>query len=167
MSKGFETGKIYEVSQEWKEYFDGFGVTGYYYVQLEKQDLNGYDLVKCFVLNKHKDVHPNFVSSIPFKFSDVKVCSLSSKSKLKLFHIWLTDNHTPSGNSNNEYYENAVVVAENEEEAATIHPNGIDTLPNEYRYTWASDPTDVEVDYLGDYYGNEKAGTVICASLVT
>lgn len=139
----FEFNKVYEVSAEWKQYFDGFGndYLGYYYVTPEDPNIS-YDIQKCVVINKLKLQHP-FFEAIPFKFSDCKLCSLSSTAKLKLFKV-----------VNKDYVsayevEEAIVVETDEDAAANLN---IEDLP-------ASSAKKVE--YLGDYYGELKAGSVI------
>lgn len=146
MNQVFEFGKIYEVNKEWKQYFDGFGddCLGYYYVTPEDPNLR-YEIQKCLVINKNKDVHPVFADAgIPFKFSDCKLCSLSSTVELKLFKL-----------TRLEYYScydtiEAVVIATSEEKALKIK------LDN-----WTENLSEIQVDYLGDYFGNLPANSII------
>ena len=84
-------------------------------------------------------------------------------------------------------YDSAVVVAENEKEAAKIHPNGsvrwmggkwmrrvygyarkysgTDWVDAMEQYDWASDPKVVDVEPIGVLTSNEyENGDVICSS---
>lgn len=167
MSKGFECNKIYKVSKEWRDYFDSLKYgkdgpyIGYHYVEVAEYVNPNPQIVSCAVINKNRAKHPYFNKMIPFKFSDVEICSLSSISKLKLFKISIS---LEEMTIEDERYIEAVVVAENEEEAKSIHPNGEDTLPNKLKpYTWVNTTELVEVKYLGDYYGKEEAGAIICS----
>lgn len=61
-------------------------------------------------------------------------------------------------------YDSCVVAAESPEDAATIHPRGYELpLPWEYGGSWASNPSDVKVEFLGLALDHIKRG-VICAS---
>jgi len=59
-------------------------------------------------------------------------------------------------------YDSAVVIAENEEEAKSIHPNGYDKVEEEGDYTWCGKEF-VKVEYLGEAKEGSTKG-VICAS---
>jgi hypothetical protein len=174
MSNGFVAGKIYELSQEWKTFYDTYEISGecfpgYYYVMPATDEFKNDQLVSCIVINKEGYPHPSLVGeqgapSIPFKFSDVKLSSLSSSAKLKLFKIWITEEVEVALHDS---YTDAVVIATDAEQAKTIHPNDIDVIPDEFSaYTWANQPDQVEVKYLKDYYGSQEADTVICASKI-
>lgn len=81
-----------------------------------------------------------------------------------------------SQNSVNGYdtYDSCVVVAESEELARQIHPDGgtleqykgNDNLPRRWHYDWTTDSKDVTVTYLGEYVpGDHDADyPVVCAS---
>ena len=70
-------------------------------------------------------------------------------------------------------YRNAVVAAESEEEAKTIHPGGdlrIPLRPRErggfhhlYR-TWVDDPAQVTAKLIGTAAEGTKAGEIVCVS---
>lgn len=87
---------------------------------------------------------------------------------MKLFHLYQ--------NVSNGYdtYDSCVVVAENEELARQIHPDGVtlqsyagrDNLPRSWYSDWATDPKDVIVTYIGEYVPgeNDTDNPVICAS---
>ena len=62
-------------------------------------------------------------------------------------------------------YSDAVVAAENEDEARTTHPDSSKRLPrkNEHYLTWANDPAEVHVKLLGKAVAGTEAG-VGCAS---
>lgn len=139
----FEFNKIYEVNLEWKQYFDGFGddCLGYYYVTPEDWNIS-YEIQECLIINKNKECHPNFVKAIPFKFSDCKLCSLSSTAELKLFKIV---NLLPIDYE----VEEAIIVETDEEAAAKLY---IEDFPRSATRA---------IEYLGDYYGKLKAGSVI------
>ena len=65
-------------------------------------------------------------------------------------------------NSRYDTYDSCVVVAESEEAARLINPEGA-----EFGYewtTWAHDPTYVTVTYIGVATDNLEAGTIICSS---
>lgn len=140
----FEFNKIYEVNLEWKQYFDGFGddYVGYYYVTPEDPNLS-YEIQKCVVINKNREYHPlTCEEGIPFKFSDCKLCSLSSTAELKLFKIV---NLLPIDYE----VEEAIIVETDEEAAAKLY---IEDFPKSATRA---------IEYLGDYYGKLKAGSVI------
>jgi hypothetical protein len=141
----FEFGKIYEVNSEWKQYFDGFGndYVGYYYVTPEDRNIS-YKIQKCIVINKNREHHPFCEASIPFNFSDCKLCSLSSTAELKLFKLTKYSTYT-------DIIE-AIVIAKNEEAATKL---AIQELWEEEDGT--------EVYYLGDYFGNLPANGIIMA----
>lgn len=71
-------------------------------------------------------------------------------------------------------YDSAVVIASDEEDARTIHPdalqNGgrIERIPRGTAhcdvYSWTDDPNKVEVQYLGEAYGFFEIPSVVCAS---
>ena len=77
---------------------------------------------------------------------------------MKLYLIWQNDN--------NDYdtYDSAVVVAESEEDAKTIHPYNKEpvTEVNEGYSSWTT-INNVNVKYIGEAAENQKRG-VICAS---
>ena len=60
-------------------------------------------------------------------------------------------------------YDAAIVAADTPEQAANIHPNGINIVSSRNSRTWADTPNDVEVRLIGVAVGGTKAG-VICAS---
>jgi hypothetical protein len=75
---------------------------------------------------------------------------------MKLWHIW---QHKATGY---DTYSDAVVAAETEEEARLINPRG--EWETEPRYaSWATDPKDVQVKYLGEATEGIEKG-VICSS---
>lgn len=60
-------------------------------------------------------------------------------------------------------YDSAVVYAEDEEDAKTIHPNGDENKSfHGWRSSWTP-PEDVDVEYLGEAKPDAERG-VICAS---
>lgn len=76
-----------------------------------------------------------------------------------------------SQDANNDYdtYSDAVVVAESEEAAKLIHPDGSKTLPtaedDEWRYRdWVKIPDQVNAKLVGTAAEGLQAGQVICAS---
>jgi hypothetical protein len=148
MNMAFEFGKIYEVTSEWKQYFDSFGdnCLGYYYVTLANTKESG-NIQTCVAVNKNKEVHPAFPYGIPFNFSDCKPCSLPSTAKLKLFRI--VNKSYPSS-----YEIEEAIVIETDEEAA--YKLDIDDLPKS---------AEKEVEYIGDYFGALKAGSVILSTI--
>ena len=145
----FEFNKIYEVNLEWKQFFDGFGdnYIGYYYVTPEDPNIS-YEIQKCVVINKNREYHPfTCEEGIPFKFSDCKLCSLSSTDELKLFKI--VNKSYPSAYE----VEEAIVVETDEEAAANLD---IEDFPKSATR---------EIEYLGDYYGKLKAGSVVLSKI--
>lgn len=79
---------------------------------------------------------------------------------MKLWLIW------QDVNSGWDTYDSAVVVAENEEAARNIHPNGgpIDPEKASSRYyDWASAES-VKATYLGEAAPDNEPGDVICSS---
>ena len=61
-------------------------------------------------------------------------------------------------------FSDAVVAAETEEEARTIHPDGNQRLPFEDSYpTWTKDPSKVKIKLIGKAVDGAPVG-VICAS---
>ena len=81
---------------------------------------------------------------------------------LKLFKI--------SQEVNNDWdtYDSAVVVAENEEEAKLIHPDGfgIPIVKDTLDYDWVNDPAKVTAVFIGILNDNSgyKKGDVVIAS---
>jgi len=99
--------------------------------------------------------------------------------------LWLL-----SQDKNNDYdtYDSCVVVAENEEDAKSIHPDGNSHYRKGYidyknvwrhdwfskyndgsdclscSYFWATTPIDVKATYIGEADAKLKAGEVVCAS---
>lgn len=66
---------------------------------------------------------------------------------------------------NNDWdtYDSAVVAAETEEQARVMHPGGGTINPNSQFSSWATNPDDVLVEYIGDAASGTKSG-IICAS---
>lgn len=64
-------------------------------------------------------------------------------------------------NNNYDTYDAAVVAAESEEEARSIHPLGSDYW-SQYRSTWCSSPDKVTVKFL--CYGYEGESGIVLAS---
>lgn len=65
-----------------------------------------------------------------------------------------------------DVYSEAVVAAKNEEDAATIHPDGTTTLPcvgTYYGGSWVGKPEKVTVVLVGKAIKGTKRG-VVCAS---
>lgn len=68
-----------------------------------------------------------------------------------------------SENMGYDTYDSAVVVAEDAADARSIHPNGRDDWdPNDD--SWCSDPSMVEVEYLGIAAYGWGRGVVVCSS---
>ena len=96
-------------------------------------------------------------------------CSMKRTVKMKLFKIWQTEN------LDYDRFDSAVVAAESEEDAKKIHPGpapyGTDTewpgsgIPEDFPFgcSWASSPSKVFVEYLGEAKPGTERG-VICAS---
>lgn len=69
-------------------------------------------------------------------------------------------------------YDSAVVVAESEEQAKSIHPSGRlfdpdaeDYLRWDYTFSsWASNPENVKATWIGTAGSHLNAGHVVCAS---
>jgi len=101
-----------------------------------------------------------------------------------MYHLFLISQSECTGYDS---YDSAVVVAENEEEAARIHPNGsVRWMDGKWmrrlfgharersgtewveafeQYDWASDPKAVDVQPIGVLVSDEyKLGDVICSS---
>ena len=70
-----------------------------------------------------------------------------------------------SQSHHNDYdtYDSAVVAAETEEGARDTHPSGKTIDWSEQQYTWTSERSSVQVEYLGNAKRGTTAG-VICAS---
>lgn len=70
-------------------------------------------------------------------------------------------------NSDYDTYSSAVVVASSEDKARLVHPDGCGEkkwwLANMRWSSWAL-PSQVNVEYLADYYGPLECGSVVCAS---
>ena len=62
-----------------------------------------------------------------------------------------------------ETYDSAVVIAESEEAAASMHPEG-KILPRVCNHTWVNSPEEVEVTFLGVAAETHNGQEVVCAS---
>lgn len=62
-------------------------------------------------------------------------------------------------------YDSAIVVAEDEDDARTIHPDDR-RIPMRglFHYSWANDPADVTVEYIGEADSKYIQAEVICSS---
>lgn len=60
-------------------------------------------------------------------------------------------------------YDSAVVAAQDQDDARTIHPNGSVLLDGGNWHSWVKSPKDVIVDYIGDAARGTVRG-VVCAS---
>lgn len=71
-----------------------------------------------------------------------------------------------SQNVNNGYdtYDSCIVAAENEDEAAEIHPDGFlnNTLENDEWYTWCR-IEDVKVEYIGEAKEGIERGVILAS----
>jgi len=65
------------------------------------------------------------------------------------------------GNTRYDTYDSAVVVAENEEDARSIHPDGGEFDPNEGWPTWCKQKEDVKVEYMGIADKSLKRGVIL------
>lgn len=78
-----------------------------------------------------------------------------------MMKLWLISQNKCSGYDS---YDAAVVAAETEDQAKTIHPNGAGVLPlNRYDSGWVHSPECVDCEYLGEAKLGTECG-VICAS---
>jgi hypothetical protein len=68
-----------------------------------------------------------------------------------------------SENNDCDTYDSAVVVANNEDEARSIHPCGYVNTPETCSYSWAP-PENVEVKLIGDAASSYTVTCVIVAS---
>jgi len=67
-------------------------------------------------------------------------------------------------NDDYDTFDSAVVAAETEEQAKSIHPYGSDAWSSRNSDTWASSPDKVTAKYLGEAYGDIKKPGVILGS---
>lgn len=82
--KNFEEGKVYELSQDWKDYYDeqndgsGNFCIGYHYAK--PVHTGDYSICDCWIVNKEGEIHPGFnVSPVPVnRDSIVRLCETLS-----------------------------------------------------------------------------------------
>jgi hypothetical protein len=75
--------------------------------------------------------------------------------------LWLISQNQTTGY---DTYDSAVVVAESETEAKSIHPSGYADEWSDRHPLWATSPNNVTARYLGENSSTFKNGDVICAS---
>ena len=66
---------------------------------------------------------------------------------------------------NNEYdtFDSIVVIAENEEDARTIHPLGNDFVENTFSSSWVMSIADIQVTYIGEADPSLDRGVVLAS----
>jgi hypothetical protein len=70
----------------------------------------------------------------------------------------------PEENVSYDTFDSAIVAAESEAEAATIHPNGYGSVPYEREYVsgcWVNDPNQVSVEFIGVAKEGTVAGVIL------
>lgn len=70
-----------------------------------------------------------------------------------------------SQNTNNGWdtYDSAIICAESEEDARSIHPHDDKDWGERYSATWTSDPKFVEVEYIGEAREGMTRGVVLAS----
>jgi hypothetical protein len=70
----------------------------------------------------------------------------------------------PKENVSYDTYDSAIVAAESEVEAATMHPNGYESVPYKREYVsmeWVNDPNQVSVEFIGVAKEGTVAGVIL------
>jgi len=70
---------------------------------------------------------------------------------------------TQDDNRGYDTYDSCIVAAESEEEARQIHPGGYPNWGDSFGGTWARNPKNVQVEFIGVAASHIKAGVVLAS----